>query len=106
MGAGDTLPTVEQERGWIAKMNADGCHQVMATPDDAQPMLDYMRGSIDQVTRFIMTTPEEFTYTLEEEREMIAGVNPAAGEFWPERRMNPGRRLARRTFSDVCTPRR
>ena len=53
-----------------------------AVPDDAQAMLDYMRGSIDEVTQFIMTTPEEFTYTLTQERAMIAGVDPAAGELW------------------------
>lgn len=53
-----------------------------ATPDDAQPMLDYMRGAIEEVTRFIMTTPEEFTYTLAQERAVIAGADPAAGELW------------------------
>ena len=39
-------------------------------PDDAAEMIDYMK-QIAEETRFVLRTPEEVTFTLEQEREIL-----------------------------------
>ncbi|MEM1027051.1 MAG: GNAT family protein [Planctomycetota bacterium] len=53
-----------------------------ATPDDAQSVLDYMLETLPEVTPFICTTPEEFHYTVEEERALLAKQDAKRGDLW------------------------
>ena len=41
-------------------------------PEDAPPMLQYMKIMLGE-TPFLLRTPEEFTYTPEEEARILAG---------------------------------
>ena len=53
-----------------------------ATPDDAQAVLDYMHAALPGLQAFVPITPAEFNFTVEQERELIAVVDPDRGELW------------------------
>ncbi len=53
-----------------------------AVPDDAEAVLAYMHDTLPEVTPYICTTPEEFDYTVEQERELLAKQDAATGALW------------------------
>ncbi|MEO1236456.1 MAG: GNAT family protein [Planctomycetota bacterium] len=53
-----------------------------AVPDDAEAVLAYMHEILSEVTPYICTTPEEFTYTVEQERDMLSDQDAARGDLW------------------------
>ncbi|MEM7626272.1 MAG: GNAT family protein [Planctomycetota bacterium] len=53
-----------------------------AVPDDAEAVLAYMHDILPEVTPYICTTPEEFTYTVEQERQLLSEQDAARGDLW------------------------